>query len=140
LALCPRPDVLILDEPVGVTDPVVRKYFYKNVIDLVAARNTTVILATHLIGEVVNLFDEALFMKDGRIVERGSMDTLTGRYRRFRMETLPDSMVAGERGRMLAECALLSDDPGATGADLAARGVGFVEEDPTVEDLFEVFA
>ena len=140
LALCPCPELLILDEPLGVTDPVIRKYFYRNLIDTVASRETTIVLATHLIQEVANLFDEAIFLKRGKVTLRTGADDMHARYARFSMESLPDTVIAGERGRLLGESAILSDHPDETEAEMRARGLAFQRETPSIEDVFETFA
>lgn len=140
LALCPEPELLVLDEPLGVTDPVVRKYFYRNIIDLVASKETTVVIATHLIQEVANLFDTALFLKQGKLVLQETAEGIRQNYRRFNLEPLPDSVVAGERGRLLSDSAILSDEPAKTEEDLNKRGLAFVAAPPTIDDMFETYA
>ncbi len=140
LALCPEPELLLLDEPLGVTDPVVRKYFYKNLLSVVAERETTVIIATHLISEIANLFDEALFLKNGRLVMRKGMAEMQSDYHKFIFDKLPDVKVEGEIGRMIGDAALLSENPEQTEMDLKARGLNFKQETPSIEDVFETFA
>ena len=140
LALCPCPELLILDEPLGVTDPVIRKYFYRNLIDTVASRETTIIIATHLIQEVANLYDEAIFLKRGQITLRTDAEGMQTKYARFSMESLPDTVIAGEKGRLLGESAILSDKPDETETDLKAKNLKYQRETPSIEDVFEAFA
>ena len=140
LTLCPSPDLIILDEPLGVTDPVVRKYFYKTLIDIIAEKETTVIIATHLINEIENLFDTAVIMKNGRIVLKDSMDNLQARYKKFTLEKMPDTKIEGEVGRFLGEKALLSEKPEATSEELKQLGIKHLIANPTIEDIFEIFA
>ncbi len=140
LALCPEPELLLLDEPLGVTDPVVRKYFYKNLLSVVAERETTVIIATHLINEIANLFDEALFLKNGRLIMRKGMAEMQLNYQKFIFDMLPDVKIEGEIGRMIGDAAILSEDPEKTGLDLQTRGLNFKQETPSIEDVFESFA
>ncbi|NOY23091.1 MAG: ABC transporter ATP-binding protein [Acidobacteria bacterium] len=140
LALCPEPELLLLDEPLGVTDPVVRKYFYKNLLSVVAERETTVVIATHLINEIANLFDEALFLKNGRLVMRKEMAEMQSDYQKFIFDKLPDVKIEGEIGRMIGDAALLSENPEKTEMDLQARGLKFKQETPSIEDVFESFA
>ncbi len=140
LALCPEPELLLLDEPLGVTDPVVRKYFYKNLLSVVAERETTVIIATHLINEIANLFDEALFLKEGRLVMRKGMTEMQSDYQKFIFSQLPDVKIEGEVGRLIGDAAILSEDPEKTDLDLQARGLAFKQETPSIEDVFESFA
>jgi len=140
LALCACPELLILDEPLGVTDPVIRKYFYKTLVSLVAERNTTVIIATHLINEVANLFDEAIILKYGKVVLTETMDNIYLTYRKFLLDEMPDVKVDGELGRLIGENVLISDAPEITERNLSALGMKFHSEVPLIEDIFEIFA
>ena len=140
LTLCPSPDLIILDEPLGVTDPVVRKYFYKTLIDIIAEKDTTLIIATHLINEIENLFDTAIIMKNGKIVIKDSMENLQEKYKKFTLEEMPDTKIEGEVGRFLGEKALLSDKPEATSEELKQMGIKHLIANPSIEDIFEIFA
>ncbi len=140
MALCPEPELLLLDEPLGVTDPVVRKYFYKNLLSVVAERETTVIIATHLINEIADLFDEALFLKEGCLVMRKGLTEMQSDYHKFVFNKLPDFKIEGEIGRLMGDAAILSDDPNKTELDLKARGLNFKMETASIEDVFEVFS
>lgn len=140
LTLCPSPDLIILDEPLGVTDPVVRKYFYKTLIDIIAEKDTTLIIATHLINEIENLFDTAIIMKNGEIVMKDSMENLQEKYKKFTLEKMPDTKIEGEVGRFLGEKALLSDKPEATSEELKQMGIKHLIANPSIEDIFEIFA
>ncbi len=140
LTLCPSPDLIILDEPLGVTDPVVRKYFYKTLIEIIAEKETTLIIATHLINEIENLFDIAIIMKNGKIVVKDSLDNLQIKYKKFTLEKMPDTKVLGETGRFLGEKALLSEYPEKTSAELKQQGIKHLISNPSIQDLFEIFA
>ncbi|PFV97169.1 ABC transporter [Bacillus thuringiensis] len=57
----------VLDEPLGGIDLVSRK----NVLDLILKfyrEDSTILISTHLIEEIENIFDEVIFLKDGGIV------------------------------------------------------------------------
>ncbi len=140
ITLCPSPDLIILDEPLGVTDPVVRKYFYKTLIDIIAEKETTLIIATHLINEIENLFDTAIIMKNGKIVLKDSMDNLQNKYKKITLEKMPDTKLEGEIGRFLGEKALLSEKPEATSEELKQLGIKHLIVNPSIEDIFEIFA
>jgi len=140
LALCACPEFLILDEPLGVTDPVIRKYFYKTLVSLVAERGTTIVIATHLINEVANLFDEAIILKYGKVVLTETMENVHTSYRKFVIDKMPDSMVDGEIGRLLGENALVSNEFEKTEKYLVNLGIKFNCEVPLIEDIFEIFA
>ena len=57
----------VLDEPLGGIDPLSREH----VLDLILQfyrEDCTILISTHLINEIENIFDEVIFLKDGEIV------------------------------------------------------------------------
>ncbi|MES2148162.1 MAG: ABC transporter ATP-binding protein [Pseudomonadota bacterium] len=75
-ALAHDPQLLILDEPVSALDPVGRRDFLRELIDGVIERGTTVLFSTHILSDLERVALEVAFLKDGRIVLQGSLDTL----------------------------------------------------------------
>lgn len=67
-AVAHRPKILLLDEPGGGLDPVVRREFLELVVDLVAERGTTVIYASHVLPEVERISDRIAIVHQGRIL------------------------------------------------------------------------
>ncbi len=140
LTLCPAPELIILDEPLGVTDPVIRKYFYKTLINLVASKEITLIIATHLINEVENLFDTAIILKNGEIIIKSSMEELQQKYKKITLDKMPDTKIEGEVGRFLGEKACLSENPEKSTEHLKQLGIKHLISTPSIEDIFEIFA
>ncbi|PEY35176.1 ABC transporter [Bacillus cereus] len=56
----------ILDEPLGGIDPVSREHVLELILQFYR-EDCTIIISTHLIGEIENIFDEVIFLKDGEI-------------------------------------------------------------------------
>ncbi|MDA2424155.1 ABC transporter ATP-binding protein, partial [Bacillus cereus] len=57
----------VLDEPLGGIDPLSREH----VLDLILQfyrEDCTILISTHLINEIENIFDEVIFLKDGEMV------------------------------------------------------------------------
>src|SRR3954453_13692214 len=52
LAIGKRPDLLVLDEPVASLDPLARRTFLADVMELMAARQPTIVLSSHLLPDV----------------------------------------------------------------------------------------
>jgi osmoprotectant transport system ATP-binding protein len=78
-ALMLDPHVLLLDEPMGALDPIIR---YELQEDLRAAFDTlgkTVVLVTHDIAEAWHFGHVLVLLRDGRIVQQGSLDDLMQR-------------------------------------------------------------
>jgi osmoprotectant transport system ATP-binding protein len=75
-ALMLDPPVLLLDEPMGALDPMVRARLQRDLRRIFTELQKTVVLVTHSLDEAAYLGDEVALMRDGRIVERGTMGDL----------------------------------------------------------------
>lgn len=78
-ALLNEPEILILDEPTSGLDPKERIRF-RNIISAMS-KNRIVILSTHIVSDVEFIADEILLMRQGRIVESGTVQTVTSGVR-----------------------------------------------------------
>lgn len=65
----------MLDEPIGGVDPAARDYILHTIISNYS-KDATVILSTHLIGDIEPVLDEAIFLKDGRVFAHRSVEEL----------------------------------------------------------------
>jgi osmoprotectant transport system ATP-binding protein len=72
-ALMLSPEVLLLDEPLGALDPLVRSSLQKDLKEIFARLKQTAVLVTHDMGEAAYLADEIVLMNEGRIVQRGTV-------------------------------------------------------------------
>jgi osmoprotectant transport system ATP-binding protein len=75
-ALMLSPELLLLDEPLGALDPLVRAALQKDLKEIFARLNQTAILVTHDLAEAAYLGDEIVLMSEGRVVQRGTLDEL----------------------------------------------------------------
>jgi osmoprotectant transport system ATP-binding protein len=75
-ALMLDPDVLLMDEPLGALDPVIRARLQTELAGLFRRLRKTVVVVTHDVAEASFLADEAIVMRAGRIVQRGSLEEL----------------------------------------------------------------
>ena len=78
-ALFLNPDVMLLDEPMGALDPLIRSDLQHELREIFRQLETTVVMVTHDIGEAGFLGDTIALLKDGRIVQRGSLRDLVER-------------------------------------------------------------
>ncbi|MHB8892596.1 MAG: ABC transporter ATP-binding protein [Candidatus Limnocylindrales bacterium] len=77
-ALVKRPTVLILDEPTIAIDPSGVEELLLLLRRLVAERSLTVLLSSHILGQVQSLCDRVGFFASGRMVAAGPLDELAG--------------------------------------------------------------
>ncbi len=70
-----RAKLYLLDEPIAGVDPAARDYILRTIISNYD-ENATVLISTHLIADVENVLDEAIFLKQGKIVLHESVDEL----------------------------------------------------------------
>jgi osmoprotectant transport system ATP-binding protein len=75
-ALMLSPQLLLLDEPLGALDPLVRAALQKDLKEIFARLQQTVLFVTHDLAEAVYFGDEIVLMNEGRIVQKGSVTDL----------------------------------------------------------------
>ncbi len=75
-ALFLDPDVLLLDEPLGALDPIVRAQLQEDLRGVFRELGKTVILVTHDMAEAAYLAESIAVLRDGEIVQRGTMHEL----------------------------------------------------------------
>ncbi len=68
LALCTRPDYLLLDEPVDGLDPVMRRQLWSLILDDAAQRGATVLVSSHNLRELEDVCDHVGIMNHGRML------------------------------------------------------------------------
>jgi osmoprotectant transport system ATP-binding protein len=75
-ALMLDPDLLLLDEPLGSLDPMIRFQLQKDLKSIFVQLGKTAILVTHDIAEAAYFGHTLVLMQHGRIVQRGSFREL----------------------------------------------------------------
>ena len=78
-ALVLDPDVLLLDEPLGALDPMIRADLQDDLRRIFRRLQKTVVLVTHDIGEAGFFGDALVLLRQGRIVQRGTLDDFVQR-------------------------------------------------------------
>ena len=92
-ALMLDPDVLLLDEPLGALDPMVRHDLQTDLRAIFRSLGKTVVLVTHDLGEAAYFGDRIVLLREGRIVQSGSADDLVSRP----AEPFVEAFVAAQR-------------------------------------------
>lgn len=78
-ALMLDPDVLLLDEPLGALDPLIRSDLQADLKQVFLSVRKTVVLVTHDLAEAAFLGDDIILLKGGAIVQRGTIADLAER-------------------------------------------------------------
>ena len=71
-----NPELVLLDEPSSGLDPGGR-ILVRNLIRNLASEGTTVLINSHLLGEVERVCDTATFISRGRLIAEGELDSLS---------------------------------------------------------------
>ena len=74
-ALASRSDLLLLDEPTAGLDPLMEMVF-RDCVQEAKARGQTVFLSSHILSEVEVLCDRVGILRNGRLVEQGTLEQL----------------------------------------------------------------
>jgi ABC-2 type transport system ATP-binding protein len=75
-ALAHKPELLILDEPVASLDPVARRQFLQQLVELGADERRAVVFSSHIVSDVERLANVIWILKAGKFIWQGDLDTL----------------------------------------------------------------
>jgi len=143
LALCHRPELILLDEPASGLDPIVKREVLGSLVDTITEEGRTVLLSSHQMEDVERLADRVAFLAGGKIVLEGETEEIRSRARRIAvgpldngnpLADLPGDPHVTRRGR---EAVLTYLDGADTAAALLRERYRDVNEiGVNLEDLF----
>ena len=70
------PDILLLDEPLGALDPLIRFQLQNDLKEIFEILGKTVLMVTHDIGEAAFFGHKIVLMREGIIVQEGTIGDL----------------------------------------------------------------
>ncbi len=73
-ALALDPPTLLLDEPLGALDPLVRNQLQTDLKEIFETLGKSVVFVTHDMGEAAYLSDSIVLLREGKIVQQGSLE------------------------------------------------------------------
>lgn len=82
-AIVHKPELLLLDEPVSALDPVGRRQIMNLLKEL--QEETTILYSTHILNDAEEMTDQLLFLRQGLLVEQGSLEDVRTRYAKPRI-------------------------------------------------------
>ena len=81
LALARRPQLLVLDEPLAMLDPLARHDFMATVMTAVAEDGVSVVLSSHVLAELERVADYLVLVSHGNVQVAGEVDDLLATHR-----------------------------------------------------------
>jgi ABC-2 type transport system ATP-binding protein len=81
LALARRPELLVLDEPMAMLDPLARHDFMATVMTAVADEGVSVVLSSHVLTELERVADYLVLLSTGSVQVAGEVDGLLASHR-----------------------------------------------------------
>jgi ABC-2 type transport system ATP-binding protein len=76
LAFGHRPDLLILDEPVASLDPMARRQFLEQLVELSTDGQRAIVFSSHIVSDIERLANRIWILKEGRLYWQGDIDSL----------------------------------------------------------------
>lgn len=144
LAICCKPELMILDEPVDGLDPVMRRQVWSILMSEVAERKMTVLVSSHNLRELEDTCDHVGIMHHGKIMIERSLSDLQGNISKIQVACesgvpkLPDSFEVlhmANTGRVYT--LIVKGDPKEAERALVANRPTLVDVLPlTLEEIF----
>jgi ABC-2 type transport system ATP-binding protein len=98
VAFASRAEVLILDEPAAGLDPIARRAFLSEMLEVISrAEGCTILFSTHIIGDLERIAEHVGIMERGRIMSSSRLDELQSTTRRVQAVFEADEPPAGFR-------------------------------------------
>ena len=83
MSLAYEPELLILDEPAASLDPVARREFLIEVLNIADQSNRTVVFSTHITSDIERVADTVAILKEGKVVYHGELGELKDSVKRL---------------------------------------------------------
>lgn len=131
LALCQRPEILILDEPTSGVDPYDRGNVVELIQEFMMDESHTVLFSTHITEDLDKIADYIVMLRDGKVALDDEKDSICDTYRLVQCPSLTAEMekgAVGVRKTMFGYTFLTKD------RDISGEGVQV--KAPTIEELF----
>jgi ABC-2 type transport system ATP-binding protein len=96
-ALGNEPQLLLLDEPVASLDPVARRQFIKELVEIASDHNSAIVFSTHIVSDLERVATRVWLLQNGRMAIDSELDTLKEQVVRIQLPpgaTVPLSLQA----------------------------------------------
>lgn len=144
LALGHRPDLLILDEPVASLDPLARRHFLEQIVEVSSDGKRAVVFSSHIVSDIERLANKIWILKDNRLYWRGDFDDLKDSVVRVHLRAsspMPSTLsipnaLSVELGDAYATAVVHDWTDDLRGEIAALTGAKLEIESLTLEDIF----
>lgn len=144
LALGHKPDLLILDEPVASLDPMARRQFLEQIVEVASDSNRAVVFSSHIVSDIERLANKIWILKDQKLYWSGDFDELKDSFVRIHLRSksvfpdsivIPNSINVENSGTYM--CAVVSEWSETLGAEIRRSTGATLEVEPlNLEDIF----
>jgi ABC-2 type transport system ATP-binding protein len=83
LGIAKRPELLLLDEPVAALDPLARREFLQDLMEVVAEHGLSVVLSSHLVADLERICDHLVVLVASQVQLAGEVDDLLATHHRL---------------------------------------------------------
>ena len=90
LAICPQPELLVLDEPTTGLDPEARKILFEQLLHFVEDENHTVLISSHQLSDLERFTDHIGILANGRLICEGQTSELIVQHRLLEYSLAPN--------------------------------------------------
>jgi ABC-2 type transport system ATP-binding protein len=144
LAVCPEPDLLILDEPAAGLDPIARAQFLDLLMEIIQSPDRTIVISSHILSDVEKVVDHVLIMHEGHLIRDCALEELQEEFAKLTItgtSPLPDplpfaNLVSCKVSGRDAEAVVRHADAQAIGAFEASHQAKVEARGLSLEDLY----
>ena len=144
LAICCKPELMVLDEPVDGLDPVMRRQIWSIILAEVAEQQMTVLVSSHNLRELEDVYDHVGIMHHGKLIVERSLSDLQGSVTKIQVACVSgmpklsgnfEVLHMSNTGRVYTM--IVKGDPNEARAALAENNPTIVDVLPlTLEEIF----
>jgi osmoprotectant transport system ATP-binding protein len=141
-ALAAEPRVLLMDEPFGAVDAIVRAALQDETLRIHRALGTTILFVTHDVDEALRMADRIVVMNAGKIVQADSPLRLLAKPATPYVERLLDANDAVRRLQLISAGDAMGPTAGVATAGTTATGAaraGTIERTHTLREALSAF-
>lgn len=134
MAFAHNPKLLIMDEPSANLDEESRKRFRKKMLDFVNDGTRSVLISSHLMGDLENIADYILYLHKGKVIINEDRESLLDKFllvsgEKYKIKLLPEKYIVGMEQQSLTTKALIRK------SNIYKPDIALVAERPKLEDL-----